>query len=165
MFWNSQDNSVNDTRTNFDWVFLGISLQNCIVEMLLTCPIDFFNFLFLHTDVRFRGWTLTHTAYKMMLITKPSVCLYLRVRMVRHTIHVSSIKRLRIRAMVSTLVLTQWNVTALYMMIVSLYQPLPHRFVASSVYSLDTSLFVQFFPWVSMEYVVLLEPCHWAEPV
>ena len=39
LFWNSQVCSVNDTIYHFDWVFLGIPVQNCIGGMLLTYPI------------------------------------------------------------------------------------------------------------------------------
>ena len=35
-----QDYLVNDTTYNFDWVLMGIPVQNCIVGMLLTCPIE-----------------------------------------------------------------------------------------------------------------------------
>ena len=40
LFWNSQAHSVNDSMSDFDWVFLEIPLNNYIVKMLLTCPID-----------------------------------------------------------------------------------------------------------------------------
>ena len=34
-FWISQTHSVNDSMYEFDWVFLEISVKNCIVGMLL----------------------------------------------------------------------------------------------------------------------------------
>ena len=39
LFQNSLTHSVNDSLYDFDWVFLEIPVKNCIVGMLLTCPI------------------------------------------------------------------------------------------------------------------------------
>ena len=38
LFWNSQASWVNHSVLNFDWVFLGIQAENCIVGILLRCP-------------------------------------------------------------------------------------------------------------------------------
>ena len=39
-FWNPQTHSVNDSMSDFDSVFLETPVvKNCIVGMLLTCPI------------------------------------------------------------------------------------------------------------------------------
>ena len=39
LFWKSQTHSVNESIYGFDGVFLEIPVKNCIVDMLLTCPI------------------------------------------------------------------------------------------------------------------------------
>ena len=39
IFWKSQTYSVYDSIYEFDWVFLGNPVKNCIVGMLSTCPI------------------------------------------------------------------------------------------------------------------------------
>ena len=39
LFWKSQTHSVNDSIYNFEIVFLEFPEKNCIVGMLLTCPI------------------------------------------------------------------------------------------------------------------------------
>ena len=39
LLWKSQTHSVNDSIKDFDQVFQEIPLKNCIVVMLLTCPI------------------------------------------------------------------------------------------------------------------------------
>ena len=39
LFRTSQTHSGNDSISDFDWVFLEIPVKNCIVGMLLTCPI------------------------------------------------------------------------------------------------------------------------------
>ena len=39
LLWESQTHSVNDSIYDFDRVFLEIPVKNCIVGMLLTCPI------------------------------------------------------------------------------------------------------------------------------
>ena len=40
LFLKSRTHSVNDRIYDFDWVFLEFPVKNCIVGMLLTCPIE-----------------------------------------------------------------------------------------------------------------------------